>query len=109
MTFRVDNELRVASWSQIAFGTWVTRNRVTYDFLVNSSDTTQRDRNTSRDGDALLSALYAQHVWTPIAAIEITTGARVNSYDATSTTYVEPRIAATVQLTSWLRLKGAWG
>ncbi len=109
VTLRVDNELRVASWSQLAFGTWVTRNRVTYDFLVNSSDTTQRSRNTTRDGRALLSALYAQHVWTPLSAIDITTGVRASSYDATSTTYIEPRLSATAQLTSWLQLKGAWG
>ncbi|MES2178613.1 MAG: TonB-dependent receptor [Gemmatimonadota bacterium] len=108
LTFRVDNEFRVAQWSHIAFGTWITRNRVTYDFLVNS-DTTQRNRNTSRDGRALLSAAYAQHVWTPVSAIELTTGVRASQYDATATTYLEPRLSLTAQLQPWLQWKGAWG
>lgn len=109
VSLRLDNELQVASWSRVAFGGGVTRNRVSYDFIVDATDTTQNGRNTSRDGDAVLTAAYAQHTWTPIAAVDITTGLRASQYDATHETYVEPRVSLGLQLSASLRLKGAWG
>ncbi len=105
---RLDNALQAASWSRLEFGTWITRNTVTYDFLV-GTDTTQRNRNTTRNGTSLLSAFYLQHTWSPISALEITTGVRSNTYDATNTTYTEPRFAVGWQATPSLRLKGAVG
>lgn len=109
VTLRLDNELQVASWSRLRFGTWVTHNTVAYSFDINSGDTTQRNRNTARNGNANLSAVYAQHEWTPLSAVTITTGLRASSYSATSRAYLEPRASAMLQVTPWLQLKGAWG
>ena len=109
VTARIDNVLDVASWSRIEFGVWNTHNTVTYDFLIGGTDTTQRGRNTTRDGAGTLSAAYAQHTWTPIPSFDFTTGVRANHYDVTAATYVEPRLAAGWQLTPALRLKAAWG
>jgi hypothetical protein len=108
-TVRLDNDLRVASWSRISFGTALTHNQVDYDFAISSGDTTQRNRNTVRSGSGELSAVYLQHEWIPIAAVTATTGVRASAYDATHSTYVEPRMSVTFQPVSWLRLKGAWG
>ncbi|MBK6457998.1 MAG: hypothetical protein IPF87_18245 [Gemmatimonadetes bacterium] len=66
LTARVDNSLDLASWSRVEFGAWNTQSAVTYDFLI-SADTTQRGRNTTRDGNGTLSAAYAQH--TPSGAV----------------------------------------
>jgi ferric enterobactin receptor len=108
-TVRIDNDLRIASSSRIGFGAAVTHNQVDYDFAIASGDTTQRNRNTVRNGSGSLSAIYAQHEWTPISAIDVTTGVRASTYDATSSTYVEPRLSVIIQPVAWLRLKGAWG
>ncbi|MBL0170500.1 MAG: TonB-dependent receptor [Gemmatimonadaceae bacterium] len=109
VTVRIDNTLDLASWSRVAFGVWNTHNTVTYDFLIGGTDTTQRGRNTTRDGAGTLSAAYAQHTWTPTPTIDLTTGVRANRYNVTAATYVEPRLAAGWQLTPSLRLKAAWG
>lgn len=108
-TIRLDNDLRASSWSRISFGAALTHNQVDYDFAIASGDTTQRNRNTVRNGSGELSAVYVQHEWTPVAALSVTTGVRASEYAATHATYVEPRMSVTLQPVSWLRLKGAWG
>lgn len=109
-TARFENALDFASWSRVEFGVWATHNQVHYAFTVGTaSDTLQRNRNTIRDGTANTTALYLQHTWTPVAALDITTGVRSNTYDVTNQTYTEPRVSAGLQVTPALRLKGAWG
>ena len=108
-TIRIENSLDLTSWSRIEFGAWNTQNRVAYEFAVGNTDSTQRNRNTTRNSDATTTALYAQHTWTPLASLDITTGIRSNRYSATGATYTEPRVNAGLQITSSLRLKGAWG
>ena len=109
-TARFENALDFASWSRVEFGVWATHNRVHYAFTVGpASDTLQRNRNTIRDGTANTTALYLQHTWTPVAALDITTGVRSNTYHVTHQTYTEPRVSAGLQVTPTLRLKGAWG
>lgn len=108
-SLRLDTELQATTSSRLAFGVAATRNQVSYDFDVNASDTTQVSRNTSREGEALLATVYAQHTWLPVPAIDITTGIRANRYDATGESYLEPRVSLGIQLTPALRLKGAWG
>lgn len=103
------NVLDLSAWSRVEFGAWSTRNHVTYEFAVGGADSTQRNRNTTRNGSSVLNAAYAQHTWTPISAIDITTGVRANHYDVTAQTFVEPRVNAGWQLTPQLRVKGAWG
>ncbi|MEQ1692485.1 MAG: TonB-dependent receptor, partial [Gemmatimonas sp.] len=109
LTARIDNTLDLTSWSRVEFGVWNTQNTVTYDFLIGGADTTPQGRNTTRDGTGTLSAVYAQHTWTPIPSVDLTTGVRANRYDVTAATYIEPRLGAGWQLTPSLRLKAAWG
>jgi ferric enterobactin receptor len=109
-TVRLENTIDVAAWSRVDVGVWATNNTVHYRFAVgNSTDTLQRRRNTERNGEASTLAAYAQHTWTPISALDVTTGVRASSYSATSEQFVEPRFNAGWQLTPSLRLKGAWG
>lgn len=109
LTARIDNALDLAPWSRVEFGVWNTRSAVTYDFLIGGADTAQQGRNTTRNGEGTLSAAYAQHTWTPVPSVDLTTGVRANRYDVTATTYLEPRLGVGWQLTPSLRLKGAWG
>lgn len=109
-TLRLEQAFDAAAWSRFEFGTWITRNTVHYAFLVGSTtDTLQRRRNTIRDGAATTSALYAQHRWTPLPAVDVTTGVRLNRYSATGEQFTEPRVSAGWQLSSAWRVKAAWG
>jgi outer membrane receptor for ferrienterochelin and colicin len=109
-TVRLENIVDVAAASRVEFGVWAIRNTVTYRFAVGSTtDTVQTRRNTIRNGEATTLAAYAQHTWTPVPTLDITTGVRSTQHDATSQSFVEPRVNAGWQITSSLRLKGAWG
>ena len=109
LTARLENVVDLASWSRVEFGVWHATNHVTYAFNVGTTDTLQRNRNTTRDGRSTMDAVYLQHTWTPVPSVDVTTGVRANHYDATGQTYTEPRVNAGWQLTPALRLKGAWG
>ena len=109
-TVRLENIVDLAASSRLEFGVWATRNTVTYRFAVGSTtDTVQNRRNTIRNGEANVLAAYAQHTWTPVPQVDITTGVRSTQYDATGESFVEPRLNAGWQITPSLRVKGAWG
>ncbi|MDQ8162551.1 MAG: TonB-dependent receptor plug domain-containing protein [Gemmatimonadota bacterium] len=94
-TVRLENVVDLAASSRLEFGGWATRNTVTYRFAVGSTtDTVQNRRNTVRNGDANVLAAYAQHTWTPVPQVDITTGVRRTQYDATGESFVEPRFNA---------------
>jgi len=109
-TIRLENIIDLAAWSRFEFGVWGTRNSVTYQFAVGgTTDTVQSRRNTVRNGESTTRAAYVQHKWTPVSAVDITTGVRGTQYDATGETFIEPRVNAGWQVTPSLRFKGAWG
>jgi outer membrane cobalamin receptor len=109
-TVRLETTAELAAASRVEAGVWHTDNTVRYAFVVGSTtDTLQRRRNTTRDRASTTTAAFAQHRWTPVPVLELTTGVRANRYDATGTTYVEPRVSGGWQVTPALRLKAAWG
>lgn len=109
-TVRLETTVDVAAASRLEAGVWVTDNTVHYAFVVGSTtDTLQRRRNTVRDNQATTTAAFVQHRWTPVPALELTTGVRANRYDATGASFVEPRVSGGWQLSPALRLKAAWG
>ncbi len=109
-TVRLETTVDVAAASRLEAGVWVTDNTVHYAFVVGSTtDTLQRRRNTLRDNRATTSAAFVQHRWTPVPALELTTGVRATRYDATGASFVEPRVSGGWQLSPALRLKAAWG
>jgi hypothetical protein len=109
-TVRLETMVDVAAASRVEAGVWHTDNTVRYAFVVGSTtDTLQRRRNTTRDRASATTAAFAQHRWTPVPALELTTGVRATRYDATAASYVEPRVSGGWQVTPALRLKAAWG
>lgn len=109
-TVRLETTVDVAAASRLEAGLWATDNTVHYAFVVGSTtDTLQRRRNTLRDNRATTSAAFVQHRWTPVPALELTTGVRATRYDATGASFVEPRVSGGWQLSPALRLKAAWG
>jgi outer membrane receptor protein involved in Fe transport len=109
-TVRLETSADLAAASRLEAGVWVTDNTVHYAFVVGSTtDTLQRRRNTLRDNRATTSAAFVQHRWTPVPALELTTGVRATRYDATGASFVEPRVSGGWQVTPALRLKAAWG
>lgn len=109
-TVRLESAVDLAAASRVETGVWYTDNTVRYAFVVGSTtDTLQRRRNTTRDRSSTTAAAFVQHRWTPIPALELTTGVRTTRYDATASSYVEPRVSGGWQLTPALRLKAAWG
>jgi outer membrane cobalamin receptor len=109
-TVRLETSADLAAASRLEAGVWVTDNTVHYAFVVGSTtDTLQRRRNTLRDNRATTSAAFVQHRWTPVPALELTTGVRATRYDATGASFVEPRVSGGWQLSPALRLKAAWG
>ena len=109
-TVRLESTVDLAATSRVEAGVWHTDNTVRYAFLVGSTtDTLQRRRNTTRDRASTTSAAFVQHRWTPIPALDLTTGVRATRYDATNASYIEPRVSGGYQLTPSVRLKAAWG
>ncbi len=109
-TVRLETTVDVTAASRLEAGLWVTDNTVHYAFVVGSTtDTLQQRRNTLRDNRATTSAAFVQHRWTPVPALELTTGVRATRYDATGASFVEPRVSGGWQLSPALRLKAAWG
>jgi len=61
-----------------------------------------------RTASGRLSTVFAQDVWRPLVRLTIAPGARVTNYDLTGTTYFDPRLRGTFQLTPFLRAVGGW-
>ena len=107
LTIRLDNTWRAGRSSTFEFGALFTQSDVRYGFQQLQGDSVRG--GLALEGNALQTSGYLQHVWTGPSAVEVTVGARGNHYDATGTTYFEPRASIALPLSSNLRLKGAWG
>jgi ferric enterobactin receptor len=119
-TFRWDNSLRFSKTNQAEFGVQVTQNQVTYDYDVEEiqaeeeGDTPQAGpRNFLRilnwDSSGTQYSAYVQDRWTMFGRFTLTPGIRINYFDSTKDSFVEPRLAFSLSLTDALSLKGAWG
>jgi ferric enterobactin receptor len=55
-----------------------------------------------------LATLYAQDAWRPLGRLTLSPGVRVAHYDLAGSTYFDPRVSASYQLTPLVQLKGGW-
>lgn len=107
VTLRLDNELIAANALTLDFGGSLSLNEVSYDYSQLSADTVLG--GITRADEATQTSGYLQTVWSPLARVALTAGVRGTLYDITKTTYLEPRIQASIRVTGGLQLKGAWG
>ena len=63
----------------------------------------------SRIGNAFQSSFYLQDKWRLANFLNLTLGLRTTYYDPTYKVYYEPRASITFDLTTRLKLTGAWG
>ncbi|MEL6675775.1 MAG: carboxypeptidase-like regulatory domain-containing protein [Bacteroidota bacterium] len=104
ISFKLDNELKLSAYNQLDFGLQSTYNDIQYEFTQN--DTLSL---INRADQGYTHALYLQDRHIFFKKLSLTAGLRATYYQPTDSIYLEPRLAATYQLTPRLRLKGAWG
>ncbi len=107
VSLRLDNSWKAGRSSTVEFGALLTASDVRYGFEQLQGDSVRG--NLALEGNALQTSGYLQHVWAGPAGVEVTLGARGTHYDATSTTYFEPRASLKLPLGANLTAKGAWG
>jgi len=62
----------------------------------------------NRANSAKVMTFFAQDAWRPTSRVTLSPGVRVARYDITNTSYVEPRLNASIQVASRVRLNGGW-
>ncbi|MEI6670019.1 MAG: TonB-dependent receptor, partial [Acidobacteriota bacterium] len=62
----------------------------------------------NRADSARVMTFFAQDAWRPTSRVTLSPGVRVARYDVTNTSYVEPRLNASIQVASRVRLNGGW-
>ena len=107
VSIRLDNSWRAGRSSTVEFGALLTGSDVRYGFEQLQGDSVRG--SLTLEGDALQTSGYVQHVWTGPVGVKVTAGARGTHYDATGTTYFEPRASLELPLSSNLKVKSAWG
>ena len=101
---KIDNELDLGLKNKLEFGFQANYFDVRYKYSRNDTTIIQ-----DRQDQASLFAVYLQDSWKPIANLTITPGVRLSYYTETSKPYIEPRLAASYQLTEKFKLKAAFG
>ncbi|HSW30449.1 MAG TPA: TonB-dependent receptor [Longimicrobiales bacterium] len=105
--FRLDNQWQPARGHDISFGWETTHSEVGYAFQQLRGDSVGGSLDLGSDG--LLTSLYAEDQWSPAGWLDLTVGVRNTWYDQTGGTYLEPRLAADLQVSDRWFLKAAWG
>jgi hypothetical protein len=105
--------------NQLELGGQVTSNDVYYSYGTGAADTTNETDDSApdlpildvldRDEQGTYYSAYLQDRATLFGRLVITPGLRFTRYDRTATGYLEPRIAASLEVASGVRLKGSWG
>jgi ferric enterobactin receptor len=108
-------------WNNLVeVGAMAIRNNVDYNYET-SADARFRPGETgsetrpqfggqlNRDQKAQQYVFHVQDRWTAFKRLTLAPGLRVTRYDLTDRTYTEPRVSASLALTSRVRLKTAWG
>ena len=104
LTLGLDNEWQASKNHKISFGGKLTQSDVSY-FFSRDDTTTILDRNQSGQH----SSIYVQDTWRATPFLELAIGGRASYYDQSDETFIEPRLAATFQLTDKFKIKGAYG
>ncbi len=108
LRFRVDNEWKLLPKHTLGFGLEASNIKVNY--TLSGSDPNGGSRNLlNLAQQEWLSAIYTQDEWTVSDRFTVTGGLRLNSFPATKSQFVEPRLSARYELSENLALKAAFG
>ena len=103
-TAGIDNEWQLSKLHKIDFGAKFSQSNVDYQSI---RDDTTTILNRAQEGYHISG--YIQDTWKVLPTLEITVGGRASYYDVSSETFIEPRLAANLDLTDKLSLKAAYG
>jgi len=120
LTARLAVPIRLGWNHQLEVGGQVTSNDVSYAYGTGAAEIDEEEDETEDDPPAILGVLdrqeqgtyysaYVQDQATLFGKLVVTPGVRFTSYNRTSSGYLEPRIAASLEVASRVRLKGSWG
>ena len=120
LTARLAVPIRLGWNHQLEIGGQATSNDVSYSFGTGAADTGGEEDEQADSRPAILGVLdraeqgtyysaYVQDRATFFGKLVITPGVRFSRYSRTSSGYLEPRIAASLEVAQGLRLKGSWG
>jgi hypothetical protein len=104
LTFRWDGEWQFATSHKLDFGISTTQTDIHY--LSTRNDTTTI---LARDQLANYSSIYFSENWKPGEGVSFSAGLRISNYEYSSDLLIEPRLSIIYNLTSKLKLKGAYG
>jgi len=104
LNFTFNNTFKLNRQHELTFGLQNTYNDIDYQFVLNDTLNLIDENN-----EGLLTALYLQDAWQLTPRASLTGGMRASYYDVTGEMYYEPRLSASYDLTSRIKLQGAWG
>jgi ferric enterobactin receptor len=120
LTARLAVPIRLGWNHQLELGGQVTSNDVSYSYGTGAAEVDDGESTEDDGPPTILGVLDRQEQGTYYSAyvqdramlfgkLVLTPGLRFSRYDRTSSGYLEPRIAASLEVASGLRLKGSWG
>ncbi len=104
VTFKIDNEWKVAQNNQLEFGIQSTYHDIIYEYTQNDTISV-----LDRADEAYTNSIYLQDRHTFNNKLILKGGVRASSYSLTNQVYLEPRASLSYLLTDRIKLKGAWG
>lgn len=104
VTFKIDNEWKIAPNNQLEFGMQSTYHDIIYEYTQNDTISV-----LDRADQAYTNSVYIQDRHTFNNKLILKGGVRASSYSLTNQVYLEPRASLSYLLTDRIKLKGAWG
>ncbi|MCK5685024.1 TonB-dependent receptor, partial [bacterium] len=104
ISLRFDNQWQLNENHKVEFGAFMADIQTDYEATVKDTITILDMSSQSRS-----SVLYIQDKWNISPLFDITVGIRSSYFNQTNAIYTTPRFAFGLQLTDYLKLKGAWG
>ncbi len=103
-TFKLTNYYSPVDSHSLVFGAQATRNEIDYFYEM-----TRAESIIDNYWAGNTYAVFAKDIFTPADWLTITPGIRATYYDVTEETYLDPRIALTLQLNDEVSLKAGGG
>ncbi len=104
VSLKLDNEWQISNNHKLGFGLSASRINVKYVFLRNDTVSV-----LDRKQEGTVFSGYLQENWKLNPEIEMDAGLRVNNYDLTGKTYIEPRFQFRYKPMEFLTFKGGTG
>lgn len=103
VSLRQDIEYEINASHNLGAGFHITYNDIFFDNTLNDSSL------LNIENQGITYSGYVQDKWSVTDKFNVVLGARLNYFDVTEKFYPEPRIQASYQITSSLKVKTAWG